>query len=252
MCTTPDPISALQTLSNNSKTSAPSGFTTYTGACDTTTGAITFPSGNVWVNCAEFIVKGNPLSIPGGGTVIFNGSLTVDAGGTLLSNVSSPPSLNANGYPDPFDSSKQTTLLINDVANSDCSTSNKVCAFDMKSNSSALYLAQTAMFSLGGFRLQSATQFRWTPPSAGNLRSLMYWSESPQVFSIQGGPQIYAKGIVFQGNGQAVGGGGGTIDLTNVQLWVDTIATNGSTTIILKADPENSIPAFGGASKLIR
>ncbi len=250
MCTTPDPISALQTLSNNSKTSAPSGFTTYTGACDTTTGAITFPSGNVWVNCPEFIVKGYPLSIPGGGTIIFNGSLTVDAGGTLLSNTSG--STDANGYPVPSDSSRQTTLIINDVANSDCSTSNKVCAFDMKSNSSALYLAQTTMFSRGGFRLQSATQFRWTPPSAGNLKSLMYWSESPQAFSIQGGPQIHAKGVVFQGNGQAIGGGGGTIDLTNVQLWVDTIATNGSTTVILKADPENSIPAFGGASKLIR
>jgi hypothetical protein len=255
MCTTPDRISALQTWSNNSKTSPPpnGGFTTYTGPCDTSGGTPPFPSGNVWVNCPTFTVKGFPLSIPGGGTVIFNGSLSVEAGGTLLSNTSG--ATDANGYPIPSDSSKQTTLIINDVAlpaESDCSMSNEPCAFDVSTNSSAIYLAQTTVFSQGGFRLQSAKEFRWTPPAAGDLKSLMYWSESPQVFSIQGGPQIYAKGVVFQGNGQAIGGGGGTIDLTNVQLWVDTIATNGSTTVILKADPENSIPAFGGASKLIR
>ena len=75
----------------------------------------------------------------------------------------------------------------------------------------------------------------------------MYWSESDESFSIQGSPQLYAKGIVFQGNGQAIGGGGGTIDLTNVQMWVDTILASGTTTVRLKADPENSIAAFGGA-----
>jgi hypothetical protein len=250
LCTTPDPISSLQSLSASSGSSAPSGFTTYTGPCDTTTGAVTFPSGNVWVNCPTFTVKGNPLSIPGGGTVIFNGSLSVDAGGTLLSNTSG--GVDANGYPVPSDSTKQTTLIINDVRSSDCSTPNKPCAFDISTNSSAIYLAQTNVFSKGGFRLSSAQTIRWTPPASGALRSLMYWSESTQPFSIQGAPQIYAKGIVFHGNGQLMGGGGGTIDLTNVQMWVDTIVTSGSTTVKLAADPENSINVFGGGSSLIR
>jgi len=204
----------------------------------------------VWVNCPTFLVKGNPLSIPGGGTVIFKGTLSVDAGGTLRSNTSG--AVDANGYPVASNSALQTTLVINDIATSDCSTSNKPCAFDISSNSSAIYLAQTTVFSNGGFRLSSSQTIRWTPPTSGDLQSLMYWSESTQPFSIQGSPQIFAKGILFQGNGQAIGGGGGTIDLTNVQMWMDRILTSGSTTVKLKADPDNSINVFGGGSSLIR
>jgi hypothetical protein len=81
---------------------------------------------------------------------------------------------------------------------------------------------------------------------------LLYWSESPQPFNIQGGPTLDARGIVFQGNGQLTGGGGGTIDLTKVQLWVDSITLSGSTTVKLAPDPTFSIGTPGSSSVLIR
>ncbi len=241
LCSTADPVATLQTLSSNSLTSAPGGFATYSGPCDTTAGPITFPLGDVWVNCPTFTVKTNSLQIPGGGTVIFNGSLSVEANGLLLVNTSG--ATDVNGYPNPADPGRQTTLLVNSTGSS---------AVNISSNSSALYMAQTTVFNNGGFNLSSSQAIHWTPPTDGATQSLLYWSESTQPFSIQGGPQIQAKGIVFHGNGQLVGGGGGTIDLTNVQMWVDTMSTGGSTTVKLAADPNNSVKVFGAGSSLIR
>jgi hypothetical protein len=241
LCTTTDPVADLQTLAAASTSSAPSGYAVYSGPCDTTAAAVTLPSGNVWVNCPTFTVKGNQLRIPGGGTVIFNGSLSVEANGTLLANTSG--TTDASGYPVPTDGTKQTTLLLNATGAS---------AFNISSNSSSLYMAQTAVFNRGGFTLSSSQAIHWTPPTGGVLKSLLYWSESTQPFSIQGGPVIKAKGIMFHGNGLLTGGGGGTIDLTKVQMWVDRMNTGGSTTVKLGADPDNSIKIFGPGSALIR
>jgi hypothetical protein len=241
LCSTPDPIASLQSLSASSATSAPGGYTVYSGPCDTTSAAITFPSGNLWVNCPTFTVKGNSLTIPGGGTVIFNGALSVEANGTLLSNTSG--ALDANGYPIANDTTKDTTLLINSTGSS---------AFNIVSNSSSVIMAQTTVYNSGGFTLSSSQSIHWTPPAAGNLLGLLYWSESTQQFSIQGGPQIKARGIMFHGNGQLTGGGGGTIDLTHVQMWVDTMSTGGSTTVKISADPNSAINVYGAGSALIR
>ena len=241
LCSTADPIASFQTLSSNSSTSAPPAFATYVGPCDTTGGTVTFPAGNVWVNCPTFTVKTNTLQIPGGGTVIFNGSVSVEANGTLLVNTGG--STDSSGYPVASDTSRQTTLLTNATGPS---------ALNISSNSSALFMAQTTLINGGGFTLSSSQSIHWTPPTAGDTQSLLYWSESTQPFSIQGGPQIKAKGIMFHGNGQLIGGGGGTIDLTKVQMWVDTMSAGGSTTVKLAADPNNSIKVFGAGSTLIR
>jgi hypothetical protein len=241
LCSTSDPVSALQALSTASTIAAPAGYATYSGPCDTTAGAITFPAGNVWVNCPTFTVKTNSLSIPGGGTVIFNGSLSVQSNGTLLTNTAG--TTDTNGYPNPADTGLQTTLLINNTGSS---------AFNISTNSSSAMLAQTTVYNNGGFTLSSSQSIHWTPPSAGSLKGLLYWDESSQAFSIQGGPQIHARGIMFHGNGQLNGGGGGTIDLTNVQMWVDNMALGGNTSVLLAADPSAAVNVFGAGSALIR
>jgi hypothetical protein len=125
-------------------------------------------------------------------------------------------------------------------------------AFNIASNSSSVIMAQTNVYNSGGFTLSSSQSIHWTPPAAGNLTGLLYWSESTQSFSIQGGPQIKARGIMFHGNGQLSGGGGGTIDLTHVQMWVDNMTTGGSTTVKISADPNSAINVFGAGSALIR
>ena len=83
-----DPVKAADDLAGSS---APAGFTTYTGPCDTTAGSISI-SGNVRItNCPTFTVKGGTLTIAAGSTVIFNGSVSVEAGGNLFANTTARP-----------------------------------------------------------------------------------------------------------------------------------------------------------------
>ena len=246
LCTTPDPISTLQTLSTSSSSSAPTGYTTWSSPCSTQTAAVTLPSGNVWVNCPTFTVKGNPLNIPGGGNVIFNGAISVEAGGFLKANTGG--SADSNGYPVPTNSAVQTTLIINSTA---------AGAFNVQSTSSNVALAQTTVYSRGGVTISGSPVIRWTPPtspeaSAGGLKSLMYWSESTQQLALSGSPSIFAKGVAFQGNGKLALSGSGTIDLEKVQMWVDTIGISGNGGVKLSYDPENSISTSLAATALIR
>jgi len=154
-------------------------------------------------------------------------------------------STDANGYPVAAAPSLQTTLMVKSTAAN---------AINVQSTSVVIAMAQTLVYNSGGVSLQGSPVIRWTPPAdfTQYTKGLLYWSESDQPFSIQGGPLINARGIVFHGNGQLRGGGGGTIDLRNVQMWVDTANTSGNTTIILAADPDNSIGALRSAAGLIR
>ena len=246
LCTTPDPISTLQTLSTSSASSPPTGYTTWSSPCSTQSAAVTLPSGSVWVNCPTFTVKGNALNIPGGSNVIFNGAVSVEAGGYLKANTSG--SADSNGFPVPTNSALQTTLIINSTA---------AGAFNMQSTSSNVALAQTAVYSRGGVTISGSPVIRWTPPtapdaSAGGLKSLMYWSESTQQFALSGSPSIFAKGVLFHGNGKLFISGGGLIDLQKVQMWVDTIGISGSGGVKLSYDPDNSVSTALAATALIR
>ena len=246
LCTTPDPISTLQTLSTSSSSTAPAGYTTWSSPCSTQSAALTLPSGNVWVNCPTFTVKGNALNIPGGGNVIFNGSLTVDANGFLK--VNTDGTADANGYPVPTDGALQTTLIINSTA---------AGAFNVQSTSSNVALAHTAVYNGGGVTISGSPIMRWTPPTApdptaGGLKSLMYWSESTQPLALSGSPSIFAKGVAFHGNGRLSIGGSGLIDLEKVQMWVDTIGISGSGGVKLSYDPDNSVSTSLAATALIR
>jgi hypothetical protein len=246
LCTTADPISTLQTLSTSSSSSPPTGYATWTSPCSTQSGAVTLPSGPVWVNCPTFTVKGNPLTIPGGSNVIFNGAVSVEAGGYLKANTSG--SADSSGYPVPTNSALQTTLIINSTA---------AGALNIQSTSSNVALAQTAVYSRGGVTVSGSPVIRWSPPtapdpSAGGLKSLVYWSESTQQFALSGSPSIFAKGVLFQGNGKLFISGGGSIDLQKVQMWVDTIGISGSGSVKLSYDPDNSVSTALAATALIR
>ena len=246
LCTTPDPISAVQTLSTSSSTSAPAGYTTWSSPCTTQSAAVTLPSGNVWVNCPTFTVKGNALNIPGGGNVIFNGAVSVEAGGFLKANTDG--SADSNGYPVPTNGALQTTLIINSTA---------AGAFNVQSTSSNVALAQTAVYNGGGVTISGSPIMRWTPPtapdpSAGGLKSLMYWSESTQPLALSGSPSIFAKGVAFHGNGKLSISGSGLIDLQKVQMWVDTIGISGNGGVKLSYDPDNSVSTSLAATALIR
>jgi len=246
LCPIVDSIGALQNLSAASTLLPPAGYTPYLGPCDTGSAAITFPAGKVWVNCLTFTVKSNALNIVGGSSVIFNGSLSIEAGGFLKTNTTG--SVDSGGYPVATDSSLPTTLIINSTA---------ATAFKMQSTSANISLAQTAVYSNGGMSISGSPTIRWTPPtspdpSAGGTKSLMYWSESTQQFSLSGSPAIFARGVFFHGNGRLFVSGGGLIDLTNVQMWVDTIGISGSGGVRLSSDPTNSVGTQSAGTSLIR
>jgi hypothetical protein len=195
------------------------------------------------VNCPVCTVKGNPLDIPGGGTVAFKGTVSVEANGILRANTTG--SVDGQGYPNATDASKHTTIIVSSTSST---------AFSTSSNSSSVFLAQTTVYNGGGFSLQSSNGIHWTGGARadGTLGGLMYWSESTQPFSIQGGPTIQANGIVFHGNGQLTGGGGGLIDLTRVQAWVGTVSLSGKATVRISADPDVAPGASAPGTRLIR
>jgi Flp pilus assembly protein TadG len=244
LCTTTDPIQDAQTLA--AAATAPAGFTTWSAAtgqpCDSTGGTVTMGAANakIWVDCPLFSVKGNPLVIPGGGTIIFHGKLEIVAGGTIAVNTSTTPS---SGYPVATNSSLQTTLIVTSTASD---------AIHIQANSARVLMAQTTLYNAGGFDLQATETIRWTPPSTTTSKGLLYWSETTQQFHLQGGPTIFASGVLFNGNGPLTASGNGVIDLTNVQAWVNTASLSGTPVLRLAPDPNNSIRVAGAGTELIR
>jgi hypothetical protein len=186
-------------------------------------------------------VKGGIVSITNGATVIFNGSLSVDAGGDLR--VNSGTAVDADGYPVPTDATKQTKIIVNSTAAN---------AFSLQSTSANVRMAQTTLYSKGGFAISGSPVIRWTPPTAGDTAGLLYWSESTQQFSLSGSPSIFANGVFFQGNGKLFVSGGGLVDLTKVQMWVDTVGISGGGGVKLSADPATGITPGSPGSALIR
>ena len=244
LCGTADPIKDYQELA--AATSAPPGFTTWSAAsgqpCDSTAGTLTMGATNaqIWVDCPLFQVKGNPLIIAGGGTIIFHGKLAIAANGTLVVNTSVSP---GPSYPMPNNAALQTTLIVTSTASD---------AIQIQSNSARALLAQTSLYNAGGVDLQATETVRWTPPTTTASEGLLYWSESTHPFHLQGGPSIFAKGVLFHGNGPLTAAGTGVIDLTNVQAWADTTSLQGTPTLRVAPDPQNSIKIAGPASQLIR
>ncbi|MEY2430807.1 MAG: hypothetical protein QOC92_532, partial [Acidimicrobiaceae bacterium] len=110
-----DPVKFLEDLSNSSTSAKPAGFTVHDD-CSTSAG-ITF-SVDTWVNCPSFSVRGGIVSITNGATVIFNGSLSVEAGGDLQVNAGTAVGVDEDGdsVPVPLDATKQTKIIINSTA----------------------------------------------------------------------------------------------------------------------------------------
>ena len=132
-------------LSGCAAAPAPSGFTTYTGACDTSSGTVSL-SGKVWVkNCPVFTVKGGTLSIAGGSTVIFN-AMSVEAGGKLF--VNSSGVADTDGLPVATNSGAQTTLIVKSTATE---------SFKVQSTNATVAMAQTTLFNGGGFAVSGSS-----------------------------------------------------------------------------------------------
>lgn len=226
----------------------PAGYALYTAPlpCSTEAAPITLLPGDWWIDCPlGFTVKGNPLIIAGGGTVVFRGPLSVEAGGTLAVNVTNPisPNLDAAGRPIAAVPSRQTVLVLAGTGSNSLSLS---------SASALAYMAQTAIYSRGAGTISASLTLRWTAPSDGPAKNLLWWSESTQPWTLSGSPVMPARGIFFHGRGALTNSGGGTIDLTNVQVWASSANNSGGGTIRLAPDPDASIKTEGGGTALVR
>lgn len=232
-----DPVADADLLGR--RTTAPSGWQA-PATCSTTGGTVTITV-DTFLDCDTFVVKDNPLVVTGGATVLFRGKLKV-AGGTVAVNVPSPtPPAGAAALPVRV-TDTQSRLIVGSTA---------ADAVDM--NGGLLNMAQTFLYNRGGFGLQStSSKVLWSPPSAGPTKSLLYWSESAEDFTFQGGPTFKAAGVVFHGAGSLKLSGNAEIDLTDVQMWVRKVILSGGPKVKLKPDPNNSIKVGQAGSSLIR
>ncbi len=185
--------------------------------------------------------QNNPLIVTGGATVIFRGRLKL-AGGTLAVNVASTtPPAGLSALPAPA-ADVQSRLIVGSTA---------IDAVDM--NGGLVYMAETFLYSRGGFGIQAASSnVLWSPASKGPAKSLLYWSDSDKDFTFQGGPTFKAAGVLFHGRGPLKLSGNAAIDLTEVQLWVKTVSLSGGPRVRLRPDPNNSINVGRPGSALIR
>ena len=192
LCTTADPIQGFRALAATSTSSAPSGYATYLGTCDTTSAAIVFPDGeSLWVNCPGVHGQGQRVADLGAAPSSSNGALSVEANGTLL--VNTDGSTDASGYPYRRTARKQTSLIVN------------------PSSAPAVNISSNFIECLHGadHHLQRRAASRSHPsqrrstgrrPRAQTLKGLLYRleSESTQPLIIQGGAADQSQGqVVF-------------------------------------------------------
>ena len=199
-----------------------------------------FTPGNWLINCPSGFTVGIPVLF-GGGSLVFTGDVNIVAGGNLLVNsavVANP----VTGLPVPVDGTLDSIVTIRGTS-----------GLTMQSASASLSMAQTLLYTTqatGNF--QGGPTIRWSPPSAGDLKGLMMWSEATSTMAFGGGPTFKCDGVVFVPNTLLSIQGSGTLNATNVQFWTDRIETQGAAQFILRPDPSSSIATSAAQSRLIR
>ena len=161
------------------------GFVDYNGPC---TPSGTMPAGNLRITCSNFSVKNN-VTFPGQ-NVVFDGDVSVSAGGSLVFNAANPTAALPAG----------------------CIAT--VCATQSSARAAFMYLRNGAIGVNGGgsFDLRNTTVIQkggdlrfggggtplWSASIEGPFNGLAYWDETPSNgYSISGGASMSMTGVFF-------------------------------------------------------
>lgn len=228
-------------------TTAPAGFTPFPGVAVAGTCAdppVLFPANQNWyINCPDFTV-GHPVTFQNR-DIVFSGNINIISGGNLIFNA-----LNATAITPAGD---DTTVVVRGT-NGVTTTSN---AWSLNWYRTMVFMdnntCPAAPATCGRLVIDNGMG-NWTAPTEGNLKDLIYWTESTQPHTFQGDPTFSWEGIFFAGRSRFTLSGTVTVDATEVQLWVNSaeIAGSQSSKLLLRPDPNKSISTSRTGSALIR
>lgn len=188
-----DPVTTA--LGYAASATAPPGFTTWPGPCETSDDVNMGGVGaQIWVNCDEFEVKGDALHIAAGSTIVFRGKLTVAANGVLLVNVTEPWTVDASGHVIASSPSLQTMLVVGSTADD---------AFSVQSTSPTIEMAQTTVVSRGGFDLQGSPLLNWTAPTTGPPGGCCTGASPPHRSTSRAAPRSMPAGRCSMAGGRS-------------------------------------------------
>jgi hypothetical protein len=184
---------------------------------------------------------------------VFSGTISASSGGAMFVNTASTSGL-------PVATANADSLVVvqgNSSGNAVTLTSG-----------GSLSMADTVMITTtGGLSFQSGgatvlwsadtgttSSFGSAAASVTNgLTNLVYWTETTNGVSFQGGPAFVSDGIFALPKGPLNIQGKGTLDARNVQFWCDSTTTNNASAVVyLRPDPNRSITTLGTVSALIR
>jgi hypothetical protein len=124
-------------------------------------------TGDVWVDCADFIVEGDVVI---NGNVIFEGNVHVKSDGSLEINNSPGWAVFRNGR---FKKDGQADLILQETA---------------------VYLSNTSWIEIAGGNLGV---LRWVAPESAEFENLALWSDSPLTHFWSGQGDLTMEGVFF-------------------------------------------------------
>jgi hypothetical protein len=239
-----DPIADLDQRYATSPPNFPSSFSTFPKPNESCSSPPNnFNPGNWLIDCPSFQVKNDQVSFKGNGVILFTGAIDVASNGTLAINTKlqgSTPVLDATGLPVEAPPGGDTTVVVRG-------------GISLQSSTATVVMARTMLYqTTGGMYLQGGPTLRWSPPTTGGLKGLLYWNDSGDDWSIQGGPTFRADGVIMVPNSALHVAGNGTLDATDVQLWLKRVDTQGAARLLLRPDPATAIPVGSAGTRLIR
>jgi hypothetical protein len=157
-------------------------------------------TGDVWVDCADFIVEGDVTII---GDVIFQGNVHVKSDGKLeILNTSADPGW-AFFRGGRFKKDGQASLIIEQTA---------------------VYLSKLSWTEISG---GNTGALRWIPPDNGNFKNLALWSDSPLTHFWSGQGVLEMVGVFFTPLATADYSGTSGQNQTDAQWIADKLVAHG-------------------------
>lgn len=99
---------------------------------------------------------------------------------------------------------------------------------------------------------QAGGLIQWTSPRSGGFAKLLVWSPSTADHSLQGGPDMYLRGIFFSPNARMTMAGNAATIAQDVQFVVDRARTQGAAHLLLRGNPLYALSIGTTTTRLIR